>query len=315
MRKKAVVLSSVGVLALLLGSWLYGLLFGKAEPLINSYLVSAKVSAVEHYDSKSNPAYKHTHGLGHVRNVEVRVDRVYVAKDSDVAVGDRFKLLSHSVQPLEDEDGLTILGYHDGIFEKRTVPIGKELICLVVKAKEFSPDEKAPEKPMMHVHHSLEHFLLCPKYSVFYSLFEPMLIKREGFKEWYQIHVEWAEEISAYQHLPKSKRLKILREWIEGENPLLAVHAVHLTAREFPAVALRMFPEGVNSSNLKGVVRVAMDQELYLNMRSDWLNTQARANFLSWLETKPSEDSTGLNLYHRHEYAMGMMQHEYEQGE
>lgn len=223
----------------------------------------------------------------------------------NVQHGTEFQLRTIGSYVSEDDEVLTTIDYQTGVGRKDRVQLGTKAVCVLVRWKDFGPPP-SPSDPPIRNRHPLAHFMLCPKYSFFYSLFQPTILETERDKPLYDVHLEWAEGLERLSKAKEEDKGDLLGRFVQGGNPLLGMHAVHLIARLYPEKAQKNFKDWIVLPKVLPEVRLTIDYELTLKERKAWLESDVRRKWVSMLEEEDPTAMEGTNLVGFHKRVLPM---------
>lgn len=281
-----------------------GCLNAQEPKWLNASLVLSEIDSVEPFDPDQHPGrgYPGPTNL-YTQNAALAVTRVfYDHKAKGLKKGLTFPHRSQGVQPRKDAKSLSILGFDRGTFSKNIAEHGTKVICVVIEAKDFGPPPPDPDYPI-YEQYPIEQFMLCPKYSIFYVFFEPVIFETSVYKDLYEMHVEWAHAIKVGSQITDKKNLfTTLEEWAKGSNPLLGIHAIHLIARWFPDKIAKHYEEWILAPGLLPEVKLAIDQELCTKRGKNWGESEKREQWIAFLQSENPTTVEGtdlVNFFHR----------------
>lgn len=88
----------------------------------------------------------------------------------------------------------------------------------------------------------------------------------------YNTTMEWALDIKHYNSLSTDENRKaILLDFMQKENPLTSVSAVHILFRDYQTFAMRVAQEYIYRDSVLVPAKVAIDHELTSRMKSSWI--------------------------------------------
>jgi len=90
--------------------------------------------------------------------------------------------------------------------------------------------------------------------------------------EQFEKRLSWAEKIKHFNDIKEDEdRIVLLKQSIQNENPLIAVSAVHLFSRFYPAAAEEYFDEIILAPETPFHARLAIDHEFCLSRGQAWV--------------------------------------------
>lgn len=248
------------------------------DPIISGTLTRCEIKSFKEFNPDDHPNRRYPLPNLLVQDIILSIKDIYYGED--IKIGSEFRYASHGMKARKDLSDLTTLGFDYDTGNKEVMKKDIELICLVIQAKNFGP----PPANGIQNQFPMEHFMKCPKYSIFYVLFEPLIFETERHPGYYKVHSEWANALKRFEAVEKEDRLKELVAFVEGKNPLLAVHGVHLLARFYPQEIEPRFVPWLLSGKLTPEACLAIDQELCLKNGQEWGDSDKRETFETYLQ-------------------------------
>lgn len=236
--------------------------FAEDSISFDGYLVLIELVSVAKLDP-SEVGPEHIIKKGLVHQPIGKVIEVYVGPEE--IVGSLFPMTPPPHLEGQPEDLTHTDLAFDGVFHKKTIPVGSRALINLHYRENFDPMSQ-----------KFNPFDL-PDRSVFYTLYGSSFAFDTGHPALFKTRFDWAEAIKQFNRIEEGDdRIVFLKEAIHSENPLLAVSAVHLLNRFYPQSAEEYFDEIVLAAETPFYARLAIDHEFLLSRGQAWVKDKQK---------------------------------------